>query len=203
MRRPHPALERPDSRCRMTGAIPPAQLSLRLPKHAKQPHLFHENSYKTTTPDAAAPVFLNWHQNGRLTSLRIVMVRNILRAHPTLVPKRGCVSAPVTVPRIGAFAAGLVCKGFSATMRDSPGVMPTACPAHPIRTATPRREVGGRLPARPAGATVSPRRSAGGSRSAALKPHADLYKYLSQKHRFRSPHRRTSSARCIVDMKSR
>lgn len=37
-------------------------------------------------------------KNGRLTPIRIVLARNILRAHPTLVPKRGCVSAPAMVP---------------------------------------------------------------------------------------------------------
>lgn len=37
-------------------------------------------------------------KNGRLTPIRIVLARNILRAHPTLVPKRGCVSAPAMDP---------------------------------------------------------------------------------------------------------
>lgn len=37
-------------------------------------------------------------KNGRLTPIRIVLARNILRAHPTLVPKRGCVFAPAMVP---------------------------------------------------------------------------------------------------------
>lgn len=37
-------------------------------------------------------------KNGRLTPIRIVVARNILRAHPTLVPKRGCVSAPAMDP---------------------------------------------------------------------------------------------------------
>ncbi len=87
-------------------------------------------------------------KNGRLTPIRIVLARNILRAHPTLVPKRGCVSAPAMVPLwSGLFYCRALRRKVFRTLRPA-GDGRIACrrATRPARPAARHFMVAGRLP---------------------------------------------------------
>ncbi len=89
-------------------------------------------------------------KNGRLTPIRIVLARNILRAHPTLVPKRGCVSAPAMVPLWSGlfYCRALRRKAFRTLRPAGDRGIAWRRATHPAWPAERRPMVAGRLPER-------------------------------------------------------
>ncbi len=152
-------------------------------------------------------------KNGRLTPIRIVLARNILRAHPTLVPKRGCVSAPAMVPLwSGLFSVAPCGERLSehcarpataespvAGQRVRPGSRASSHARRPTSRAS--RKIPPHEP-RTVTASQPPVRKLRTSslRKAFQKSLAFVYPAKTRAHRSRTP---ASPARCIVDMKSR
>ncbi len=152
-------------------------------------------------------------KNGRLTPIRIVLARNILRAHPTLVPKRGCVSAPAMVP---LWSGLFYCR---ALQRKAFGHCPTPrqgnrlSPGDAFRQAS-RASSHGRQPTSRASRKIPPHELRIVTPSQPLSASCAPFNYekLSQnpwlfaypvKTRLTGHASPASPARCIVDMKSR